>query len=340
MITTVIFDIGGVFHNNLNNLIKEDISRVLDIPLDVVENAWQELIPTLYGRGLITEQQFWTKFKVKTKSNKKLPKYSLLTKGYKNNISINPLMLKLVKALKKKNYKLGIISDTISNHADVMKKSGLFNYFDSVLLSYKEGLRKPEKEFYELALKKLKSKPSETVYIDDNPELVGAAIKIGINGIVFTDYQGLVENLTKYGILGGIEKEQTNIGTHAILLTKDKKNIILQLRDTKPGISMFGGTIKKGEILTAGLRREIMEELNIDVNNYDSYFLKKYLKSKELDGVDYEIYVYVINNVIVSNLELYEGKGFYVESIDNALKNRKLTRITKLALIDLKKKLF
>ena len=140
-----------------------------------------------------------------------------------------------------------------------------------------------------------------------------------------------------------IDKEETNIASHVILVTKDNK-IILQKVDSKPGlinpgkISMYGGTIKANEKSLEGLYRELEEELNFDFRNFPIEKLGTYHKTKETDGVDYIIHVFVIKRVDPNKLESKEGLGLVIEEPNKALNNPKLTRITKLALEDFIKK--
>jgi 8-oxo-dGTP pyrophosphatase MutT (NUDIX family) len=137
-----------------------------------------------------------------------------------------------------------------------------------------------------------------------------------------------------------IDIEETNIGAHAILLSRDNK-IILQQRDNNPQIvnpgliSIFGGTLKASDNIEEGLKRELLEELELNTSDLSISKLGIYYKTKEIDGTDFEIHIFVIKNIDINKLKLHEGKGFFHDTIENALKNEKLTRITRLALEDL-----
>ena len=66
----------------------------------------------------------------------------------------------------------------------------------------------------------------------------------------------------------------------AIILENDKGDILLYLRDNKPGIpfpnywDLIGGHVEEGETPDQALVREVKEELNIDLKEYTFY--KKY----------------------------------------------------------------
>jgi len=134
-----------------------------------------------------------------------------------------------------------------------------------------------------------------------------------------------------------VDAEETNISAHALLVTKEGK-IILQQRDNilgivNPGlISMFGGTIKAKDNLEQGLRRELLEELELNIDNYTVEKLGTFLKTKEMDGLDWVINVWVVKNVDLENLKIHEGKGFVCDYPAELLKLDKLTRITRLVI--------
>lgn len=100
---------------------------------------------------------------------------------------------------------------------------------------------------------------------------------------------------------------------------------------------MFGDTISRGENLEKGLAWEIEEELGIKPTKFPLQKLNTYIKTQDLDGVDYTIHVWLIKNVPFEKLRLLEGAGFAVGTVDELLANPKLTRITRLALLDFQK---
>jgi len=134
-----------------------------------------------------------------------------------------------------------------------------------------------------------------------------------------------------------VDIEETNIGVHALLVTSDGR-IVLQQRDDKPGIvnpgliSIFGGTIKKADSLEQGLRRELLEELELDIDGMSVDKLGTFMKTKELDGTDWVINVWVVKNVEMGDLKIHEGKGYVCDYPEVLVKSKKLTRVTSLVL--------
>lgn len=73
--------------------------------------------------------------------------------------------------LSKRGYKMGIIANTIteSEIPDWMFEDEVAHYFDTVILSSKVRLRKPDPAIYLLACKAVNKKPEECAYVGDNP---------------------------------------------------------------------------------------------------------------------------------------------------------------------------
>jgi len=93
-------------------------------------------------------------------------------------------LLKRVKA----THRTFLLSNTNDIHVETInaylqKNFGipdLSGYFDKLYLSYKVGMRKPDKEIFELVLSENDLKPHETLFIDDSVQHVEAAKKLGI----------------------------------------------------------------------------------------------------------------------------------------------------------------
>jgi 2-haloacid dehalogenase len=75
------------------------------------------------------------------------------------------------------------------------------NWFDGVVVSGAEKMRKPTPEFYQLLLDRHLINPEEALFIDDNYRNVVAAEKMGIQSIHFTSADLLREKLEELGVL-------------------------------------------------------------------------------------------------------------------------------------------
>ena len=82
-----------------------------------------------------------------------------------------------------------------------LKKYNFLNWFDGVVVSGTEKMRKPSPEFYQLLLDRYEVQAQEALFIDDNHRNIVAAEKLGITSIHFTLPQQLRGDLVSRGIL-------------------------------------------------------------------------------------------------------------------------------------------
>jgi epoxide hydrolase-like predicted phosphatase len=126
--------------------------------------------------------------------------------------TIDERMMVLLEQLKRQGFLLATLTDVIPPHDIVRQKHNTYQYFSVQLLSYKVGLTKPEKRFYQLLLEQLPCDPEEVIFIDDSKKSLEAAQKLGMQVIHFesaNDHRPgelgrgaelLVEKLAEFGI--------------------------------------------------------------------------------------------------------------------------------------------
>ena len=99
------------------------------------------------------------------------------------------------------DYKIVLLSNAESELLDeIMKRDDLYGLFDYTVISGKEGIAKPCGEIFDLALTRSDSLAEESVFIDDNPKNVSAAMSRGIRGILFEGIDSLRHEFGKIGI--------------------------------------------------------------------------------------------------------------------------------------------
>ncbi len=81
-----------------------------------------------------------------------------------------------------------------------LKKFPWLQWFEGILVSGDEGMRKPHKEIYELMLSRYNIKPHEAIFIDDSLKNVEGSEAVGIKGIHFTNASSLKKELIALGI--------------------------------------------------------------------------------------------------------------------------------------------
>lgn len=75
--------------------------------------------------------------------------------------------IELLKALKDRNIKIGLISNCYSDEAQAIKASVLYPFFDAPVLSYEQGVTKPDPEIFRRAAGMLSVSAGECLYVGD-----------------------------------------------------------------------------------------------------------------------------------------------------------------------------
>ena len=113
-----------------------------------------------------------------------------------NNNDLNESLVEYIHTELKSSYKIGLISNSASKYIrDEISKYQVKSLFDEITISSEVGAIKPEPEIFQMTLERLGCKPEESVFIDDNPSYVDAAQKLGIQGIVYRDFESFRADL-------------------------------------------------------------------------------------------------------------------------------------------------
>ena len=103
--------------------------------------------------------------------------------------------------MKQKGIKLAALSNVIRSHSQVNDEKGIYRLFDVRILSYKVGLKKPDPRIYQLTLKKLGTKPEETIFIDNKLQNVEVARNLGFDGIYYKSPEQLRKSLKRLKLI-------------------------------------------------------------------------------------------------------------------------------------------
>ena len=110
-----------------------------------------------------------------------------------------PGMADLIRTLSKR-YKLVLLSNVDKYYWQVVHKTHPeIACFDTLLLSWKLALAKPDPEMFLHALKAARSDAARCFFIDDKSENVEAARLVGIRGHRFLDVEHLTQALGEFG---------------------------------------------------------------------------------------------------------------------------------------------
>jgi putative hydrolase of the HAD superfamily len=110
---------------------------------------------------------------------------------FKNNCVPFPNLLIMLEELKRNNIVLGMITNGYGQfQMDNIKALGIENYFETILVSEWEGLKKPDIQMFKRALNQLNVESNQSVFVGDHPENdVKASQNAGMKSIWKKDVQ-------------------------------------------------------------------------------------------------------------------------------------------------------
>jgi len=207
-IKAVVFDVGGVLQlggkprinprmvhtSGVHELIANKLKISLDQYFDSIDTAYAKSIEGSISKsillGIISCNLNYPKEKLE----------KLFVKTYRKVYHKNNWLFSAAKQMKKQGLKVAVLSDQwhISKEALMQKRD--FEIFDEVIVSCDAGMRKPNKELYELLLKKLNAKPHEILFIDNQSWNIIPACNMGMKTILFVNNKKTKEQLKYFGI--------------------------------------------------------------------------------------------------------------------------------------------
>lgn len=201
MITTVIFDLGGVVFSPDWDKINESVIKETGISIFKPKNLDKDYHKEL-NLGNITEEQYFDLLK-KVANKEEFHTKDLIKiyqKYYEKYTYVDDRIISLLNLLKKK-YLLVCVTDTNPVHARINESRGIFKLFNHHLVSFNNGFLKSDVGAFQKILHKINKRPEECLFIDDYDANLNEANKIGIKTLKFENYEKLISNMKDVGII-------------------------------------------------------------------------------------------------------------------------------------------
>ena len=192
MIKAVLFDLGGVVFKGktmkfirdgeklLGAKAKEGNECCFDRKLHLGTSSLRPAFERVFGKKMFDHE------------------FIPLIRAWLANWQMDEEMLEFAKKLGKR-YAIAILSNSEMSfeekYGDALQK-----VFPVILYSHRERMVKPDKAFFELALKKLGVSAEEAIMVDDAQENINAAKAIGMHAVFFRNPEGLKKQLELYGV--------------------------------------------------------------------------------------------------------------------------------------------
>lgn len=193
MLKNIIFDIGGIIlewgnrpiQKLLNKSDKEvkKISKIIYGDKRFKSCILGELSQTEYMKQLIGENTEYSD-----------DIYKILSEEYQEKVLpvIKENLGKIIE-LKNKGYKIYFLSNITDVSYNYLKnKLKILDLIDGGVYSFKEHTKKPEKEIFDILIKRYNLNKDETIFFDDSEKNVKAGNEYGIKSYVFKSLESTI----------------------------------------------------------------------------------------------------------------------------------------------------
>jgi len=195
MIKAVIFDNNGVLTTGNVKGPFPKVAKFFGISPDKLKIFWSKGSKKL-DRGKITIDKFLKDLIKEIDPKKDFQKLQeIYYSCYKPKKEVRNFAKKL-----SKNYEVALLTNFGNAFKKYNKIWELDRIFpkDKIFVSYVLKMIKPHRQIYKYVLKKLRRRPEETIFIDDNKKYIEGAKKAGMNTILFKSLPQLKKDLSKY----------------------------------------------------------------------------------------------------------------------------------------------
>lgn len=196
MIKAVIFDLDGTLLNrdeSVKLFIETQYDRLNKLVRHIPKKKFVRRFIELDDRGYVWKdkvyQQLVNEFEITDITWEELLQDYL--SQFKNNCSSFPNLISMLEELRFNNLVLGVITNGKGHfQMDNIKAMGIEEYFDVILISEWEGIKKPDPQIFKRALDQLNVTSNECIFVGDHPDNdIKAAQNVGMKGIWKKDIQ-------------------------------------------------------------------------------------------------------------------------------------------------------
>jgi putative hydrolase of the HAD superfamily len=215
MIKSIIFDLDGTLldrNKSLFNFINDQYDRILIGFQHVDKEKFLNRFIDLDSRGYVWKdkvyQELVKEFDLPLDWNDLLSDYKVIFSSHATSF---PNTNEVLERLKQKGYRLGMITNGFGDFQfNNIQALGIREYFEVILISESEGIRKPDPAIFLRAAEKMNLLPEECVYVGDHPTNdVMASKDAGMRGIWKEDkyykdpfeYDGIVRDLIEIEVI-------------------------------------------------------------------------------------------------------------------------------------------
>ena len=196
-IDSIIFDWGGVLIDDPRPGLLRYCADTFGVGQEQYTSA-HDLFLDEFHKGLISEETFWKA--IAHKLRKPVPRApSLWYEAFRSAYVPKPEMFTLASSVHGKGYKTALLSNTELPAVEFFYELD-YDMFGVLVFSCEEGMMKPDRRIYDLTLERLGSQAEGAVFIDDHPDDIQGAQKVGLNTILFESTVQVKDRLIELGV--------------------------------------------------------------------------------------------------------------------------------------------
>lgn len=175
MIKAVIFDLDGTLldrDKSVEKFVSNQYRRLNDVLGHIDQTDYMQRFIQLDDHGYVWKdkvyQQLVEEFNITGISQQQLLE-DYLTHFAAHCVPF-PHLIQMLEKLKAQQLQIGMITNGYTEfQAGNIEALNIERYFDVILISEKEGLRKPDKRIFERALERLGAEAEEAIFVGDHP---------------------------------------------------------------------------------------------------------------------------------------------------------------------------
>lgn len=200
MITTIIFDIGGVFFHQPDAATQDFRAELGLVDQSLVDQTmFKSDIWDQYKRGGMPEADYWNHL------ISELPAgytegWEALSRLFDQAVQLDTELLTIARELKK-TYKVHALSNAGVELERRLQHFGMRHLFDEVINSHYVKMAKPDPEIYRYTSKLVGAEPEEILFVDDKSRNTVIADDMGWNTHIYKDSQTFYRYLMDTGLL-------------------------------------------------------------------------------------------------------------------------------------------
>ena len=198
MYELVIFDLGGVVVEVESDRLVHQVSQLLGRSFEEIQQAiYHEDLLLPFELGRISAQAYYDGLK---RTLRLSWTYEQFVRAWNGIFTENRDVTRIMHRLHTRHQLIALTNTNELHLSHIQATVPSLSVLSHWVASCDVGLRKPDPQFYRLALERVGVRAQAAVYIDDRPELVEAGRGVGLTAIHFENSRQLEQDLQAIGL--------------------------------------------------------------------------------------------------------------------------------------------